>query len=311
MLNRATKNFIFIISSIFLISYFGIRSKEINRRNEKHFVLFVTGRNLKKCYEKNLDSIFNQTYTNYDVIYVDDHSEDNTVELAKKHVVKNHFHLHNNFHDKHGNMVEIYIKENGVKIIYIQNKERRYKMTNQYDSIHEYCEDTDILVEIDADDWFATDDALAYLNKIYSDPNIWLTYGKFRWHPSGKIAFPRDIPKEILVKNEIRTYDFLYGGLRTYYSWLFKLVKKEDLIYQGTDVDFKGKFVPIASDASIMFPMLEMCRKGHFKFIPEVLHICNRDRDEIYSKKMKKVRSEVRNGLKHKDRYPALVTPVY
>jgi len=40
-------------------------------------------------YKRNLNSIFQQDYTNYKVFYVDDNSEDNTAQLVKDYVKRN------------------------------------------------------------------------------------------------------------------------------------------------------------------------------------------------------------------------------
>jgi cellulose synthase/poly-beta-1,6-N-acetylglucosamine synthase-like glycosyltransferase len=40
-------------------------------------------------YKRNLNSIFQQDYTNYKVFYVDDNSEDKTAQLVKDYVKRN------------------------------------------------------------------------------------------------------------------------------------------------------------------------------------------------------------------------------
>ena len=60
------------------------------------FSIIVPNYNKGEYIEDCLNSIFNQTYTNYEVIFIDDGSTDNSVELAKKYNVKllhtNHTH---------------------------------------------------------------------------------------------------------------------------------------------------------------------------------------------------------------------------
>jgi len=251
---------------------------------QKKMVLFVAGRNNSNCYKKNLDSIFAQKYDNYKVIYVDDASTDGT-----------------------GALVKSYIEERDLqdKVVLILNKERQYKLTNQYNAIHTLCDNKDIVVELDADDWFACDYALSYLNQTYADPKIWLTYGTFTYWPSGKPGYSCDVPEKYRRGN-LRDFGFQYAGLRTYYAGLFKLIRKEDLIYSGEDDEFNGCFFPIASDNAIMYALMDMCKNKHFKFIEEVLHICNRDRSGLYSERMRKVWREIEIIAKNMPRYPAL-----
>jgi len=56
--------------------------------NEKPIVLIVASYNNTQWYKWNLDSIFNQKYKNYHVIYIDDCSKDDTYELVKNYITK-------------------------------------------------------------------------------------------------------------------------------------------------------------------------------------------------------------------------------
>ena len=50
-----------------------------------NFVFIIPSYNNEKYYKKNLDSVINQTYKNWRIIYIDDASTDNTFELVKKY----------------------------------------------------------------------------------------------------------------------------------------------------------------------------------------------------------------------------------
>jgi len=254
---------------------------------EKPFVLFVAGRNNIHWYKKNLDSIFSQQYQNYHVIYIDDYSNDGTGEAIKSYIEK---------------------RKLQKKITLILNDKRKYKMANQYDAIHTFCKDSDIVVEIDADDWFAHKKVLKYLNEIYSDPKIWLTYGKYIHYPSGssKNKNSGPVPKKVIHKNNFRKSQWLYTGLRTYYAGLFKLIKKNDLMYKGDKPEFQGKFLPVISDAAIIFPMLEMCGDGHFTYIQHPLYVLNRSRDTDYDKEVRKMWKKAAQTLRNMPKYSKL-----
>jgi len=256
---------------------------------EKRMIVLITSYNNAQWYKKNLDSVFNQTYKNYYVIYIDDCSPDGT-----------------------GQLVENYIKERGLedKVLLIRNEERVYKLANQYYAIHERCKDHDIVLELDGDDWFPNKHVLTYLNKVYSNPGVWLTYGTYTCYPSGEDGYSR-VPWIIYVKrNQFREKGFFYTGLRTYYAGLFKLIKKEDLIYNGEDEEFQGKFYPISSDFAIIYPMLELSRYNHFRFIRDSLLIVNRDRGaSFYSDRMYRVLCEINADVKSKSRYSSLEKP--
>ena len=91
-----------------------------------------------------------QTYDNYEVLYVNDASTDNTWELVNKIVGKNKkFNLINNE----------------------TNMGATYNYNDYFDKLN--LKDDDILVHLDGDDWFASPDVLEKLNKLYVEK----TYG--------------------------------------------------------------------------------------------------------------------------------------
>lgn len=208
---------------------------------ERHMVVVICSYNNEKYYEWNLDSVCAQEYKNYHVLYVNDCSRDNT-----------------------GSFVMDYIEELGVqdKIIAYHNEERRKALANLYYAIHT-CEPTDIVVILDGDDRFAHGKVLQRINQAYEDPNIWLTYGQFREHPSGVLGFCRPYPRRVIERCAFRYHPDTPSHLRTFYAGLFHKIRKEDLMFQGD-------FFPVTYDLAVMFPMVEMARLHH-QFIPDVL----------------------------------------
>ena len=131
------------------------------------------------------------------------------------------------------------------------------------------CDDRDIIVLLDGDDWLSGNHVLQTLNKAYSDQDIWLTFGQFaQWPSNYGHGNARPIPAENTQKNNVRA---ARAGcpthLKTFYAGLFKKIKREDFLYQGS-------FFSMVSDTAIMMPMLEMAAERHL-FIPEVLYIYN------------------------------------
>ncbi|MFS8507183.1 MAG: glycosyltransferase [Candidatus Babeliales bacterium] len=51
------------------------------------FVIIICSYNNQQWVEQNLDSVFNQTYTNYRVIYINDNSIDHTSQLVDQYIV--------------------------------------------------------------------------------------------------------------------------------------------------------------------------------------------------------------------------------
>jgi mannosyltransferase OCH1-like enzyme/glycosyltransferase involved in cell wall biosynthesis len=216
-------------------------------KSEKSIVVIIASYNNSTWYKQNLFSVFMQKYTNYKVIYVDDASPDGT-----------------------GNLVEQFIKKYNLKdkVILIKNQEREGGAAANYYKATKLCNDDDIIVHLDGDDWFAHENALAVLNKVYSNEDVWLTYGQFQYHAIARPGYCKAFPSEVIKTNAFREYSWTVHHPRTFYAWLFRLIKRQDL-------QFKGKFIPASWDVAHMFPMLEMAGP-RIKFIPYLLHIHNK-----------------------------------
>jgi len=218
------------------------KTKEIE---EKPLVIIVLSYNNSEWVEKNIQSIFSQKYSNYRVIYIDDCSDDNTYELVKTYVNQH------NMNDR---------------ITIIKNKSRKFALANHFTAGH-MCKDHEIMVHLDGDDWFKDDHVLQKVNHVYSDPNVWITYGQYEVYPGGRIGLCEDFPKIVHQKNIYREYQWVSSHLRTFYAWLFKKIKLKDCIH-------KGHWIPVCCDRVMMFALLEMARE-HSKFIPDVLYVYN------------------------------------
>jgi hypothetical protein len=59
----------------------------------------------------------------------------------------------------------------------------------------------------------------------------------------------------------------MWSGLRTYYAWLVKQIKLQDLL-------FKGNWLTRTSDVAIMYPMCEMAG-NRFTYIDDVMLVHN------------------------------------
>lgn len=213
---------------------------------EKRFVVVTASYNNASYCKAMLQSVFLQDYTNWHLIYVDDGSTDGTSEI-----------------------VQAFIKECGMeeRVTYIRNEMRLARaIANQYAAIH-MCNDSDIIVIVDGDDMLADQSVFKYLDAVYGDPNVWLTYGQFRAYPSGAIGFCCPMPIDIILRNAFREYTHIPSHLRTFYAGLFKKIKKEDLMYEG-------EFLSMTGDMAAMIPMIEMAC-DHFRFIDRVLLIYN------------------------------------
>jgi glycosyltransferase involved in cell wall biosynthesis len=259
-------------------SFFTI-SRPLKMPEEKHFVIVCASYNNKDWYRWNLDSLVNQNYSNYHIIYIDDCSTDDT-----------------------GNLVCDYIQERCLedRITLICNLENRGAVANHYDAIHS-CQDSDIIINVDGDDALADNDVLSYMNRVYADPNVWLTYGQFMELPHNHIGFCHPFPAQVIINNGFRDYGDIPSHMRTFYAGLYKRIKKEDLM-------INGQFYDMVADVAAMFPMIEMAR-DHFKFVNKIVYLYNGANPINDHKKSKGRQRELDLYIRSLPRYEKIQSP--
>lgn len=212
---------------------------------EKSLVVIIPSYNNARWVEKNLSSVFKQDYTNYRVIYIDDCSSDNTFELAQQ-------------------VVERYHQQWRTTLIH--NEKRQGALANLYNAIHS-CKDNEIVLTLDGDDWFAHNYVLNIIGNIYDNSDVWLTYGQYCYCPTGQIGCCAP-PSKVAISGDKRMQHWAFSHLRTFYAWLFKSIKLEDLLYEGN-------FYAMTWDQAMMFPMCEMAHP-RIAYVPYVVYIYNR-----------------------------------
>jgi|GEM_PF-226881 len=237
---------------------------------EKPIVIIIPSYNNEKYYEKNLQSVFDQEYKNYRVIYIDDCSSDKTYEKVKEFIAA---------------------KKQEQRVTLIRNPERHGAMENLYKAIHS-CKDDEVVATLDGDDFFAHDWVLQKLNRVYANPQVWITYGQYVEYPSFYLGMSRPLPKSVVSKKgKLREYEWVTSHLRTFYAGLFKKIKLEDFF-------FGGKFLPMSWDLAMMYPMVEMAQ-DHTVFISDILYLYNRSTpindDKVDHKLVQSCAKHVRN----------------
>lgn len=232
-----------IYSKLLLIFFINIGVfNTINTIVQLPIVVVVTSKNNKNWYKKNLESVFDQNYRNYRVIYIDDCSQDNTANLVEEYIK---------------------LKKQEHKVLLIKNKIWLSQMTNHYRAVN-LCSDEEIIVHLDGDDWLDNPNVLSYVNEIYNQNDVWLTFGgahifgeqpPYFYHlekwPNKNHILPF---KRLINKGKFRDAWF-FNHLRTFKAWLFKLIKIEDLMYKSS-----FEKASIAPDVLFMYPMLEMAK---------------------------------------------------
>jgi glycosyltransferase involved in cell wall biosynthesis len=182
-----------------------------------------------------------QRFKDFKCYITDDLSTDNTVDVIKKTI------------------------QGDDRFILIENNRKMYQPGN-YDQVIRGLDipDDEICVEVDGDDWLPNSNVFGLINEVYSDTEIWMTSGSFKYS-NGALGFSTP-PARF---DGIRKQNFTLSHMRTWKSWLWKKIKIEDL------KDSEGNYWKVAGDLAFMFPMFEMSGKNHYKYINEITYIYN------------------------------------
>jgi len=224
------------------------------------FKIIIPSYNNEKWVEANVASILNQTYTNYDVLYINDASTDNTLSLVQRFV---------------GHL------PNWTIVSLCNNSDENIEQGKMPNIIQSFLNNiNDILVFVDGDDWLYDESVLAKLNEFYNNGNFWMTYGGMVCYPGGEVGYPQNTPYDDVVhKQKLYRRDYWRAShLRTFKWGLYKRINQQALMYSKTE-----DFYFHAEDLATSYPCLEMCpqeRVGVLDFYSYVFNAApiNRER---------------------------------
>ena len=206
-----------------------------------HFVIWSAGFGCAKYVRQHMESVNNQSYPNYTAMVVDDASTDNTWEEINKYKTDN--------------------------CLLYRNKTNKKNAANISNILKPNIKGSDVVVVLDLDDWFAHNDVLERLNKVYMEEECWMTYGHYKHLKSQQPMV--GYPSEVVEARSFRGAHLYWHHLRTFKGFLLHRIKDEDL--RGPD----GEYVPNTWDLAVGFPMLEMTPPDKLRYIPEILMVYN------------------------------------
>lgn len=123
--------------------------KPFKKKNYK-FSIIIPNYNNAEYLDKCLSSVLKQTYKNYEVIFIDDVSTDNSLEVVNKYYLK--------FVDRC----------KGIKVIPLKQK----RLNGGARNVGIVEADSDYIMCIDSDDWLTSDDVLERINKSLRNEDI-------------------------------------------------------------------------------------------------------------------------------------------
>lgn len=242
---------------------------------EKKLVIIVPSFNNASWAHKNMMSLLNQKYANYEIIFVDDASGDATTKIVEG-IKCNHRY--------------------GDRITIKKNDQRLGKVANIWHVLHNIdgttpIADDSIVIIMDGDDWYPHNDVFNYINNIYSNEDVWCTYGGYITYPDKKKCCNIKMSEGVIQNHSFRSVGQNTSQQRTFYAGLYRYISIESLVY-------KGKFMQVTGDVAKMLPMLEMS-SPHFKLIEDSIYVYNRSNrlndDKVSYRLQKDVNTWIRN----------------
>ena len=143
-----------------------------------------------------ISTVMTQKYDNYEVIFVDDMSTDGSYDKLPKDDSKS-------------------------KII--RNNVRKTALENIHDAVMNHCDEDDIVVLLDGDDWFPNKNVLKYVDEQYNQHDCWIMYGQASW-TDGRRGFARAYTREEF--ENVRTASFKVSHLRTFRAGIYQRIKR-------------------------------------------------------------------------------------
>jgi len=210
------------------------------------FSITINTFNHEDWIENCLLSCLNQDYDNFEVIVIDDISNDSTFEICKS--------VQERFPDR---------------LIAIQNKEKIYSQVRNILELTRLSKPGSIVISADGDDCLKNDQVLNKLNSVYNSGEVWMTYGRYEEFPYRDVSSSYYAYPDIVVeKNLFREHRWMASHLRSY---------KRELFLKIDENDFKlpdGQWLDVTGDQAFMLPMLEMSSERS-RFIADILYVYN------------------------------------
>ena len=254
------------------------------RRVERHHTFHVVSaaHDAAPWIERHLDSIDAQAYprARFRHVLVDDASGDAT-EARVRRWLESH---------------------PGHQVDYRRNPERRGGCANLTREFRN-APPGSIVLQVDGDDWLPDPGVLDFLNRVYQDTEVWLTYNSWQF-PDGRRALNSEpVPESVTGAGTYRDYKWISSHLHSFRRELFEHVEDASLIDPAT-----GDYWHSAVDMAHYFPMLELAGR-HARHVHRVTYVYNpHERSLIHAERPRQTACEA--AIRALPRYTPLQTLV-
>jgi len=208
-----------------------VRYALVQPKRRNHFHIVSTQRNAGRDVLRCLDSVERQRYpkNRYRHLVIDDDSTDDTSRLIE------------DWRESH----------QGHNVDLVKRSRRRGGTWNTLDGIRQVDSES-IVIELNGDDWLPDPGVLAFLNKVYQDPEVWMTYNTQR-ESTGVIPFQLPPSRAIRRNRTYRDHPWATSHLHSFRRRLFDHVPAEIMIDPDSEEHWAS-----ADDIALYLWMLEL-----------------------------------------------------
>ena len=155
------------------------------------------------------------------------------------------------------------------KVTIVENRQRVYSLANRYKAITQYCNEDEIIIDIDADDELIGSQVLKLFNALYqAKPDVWFIYTNNVLLQQALrqplMGTSQEINSKYLAIHTLRLHLFTISSIRSFTRKLFMKLDVDDL------KEANGSFYKWVADYFIFMSMVEMAGPERIYFCDEM-----------------------------------------
>lgn len=208
-----------------------LRYAVVRPRKMQRFHIVSAQRNMGEIALNCLQSVYDQKYPSdhFRHVFIDDASTNDTATR-----------------------VDVWLRNHpDHRVEFIHNRDRQGILANNLKGF-QLAGETSIGIELNGDDWLPDTGVLGFLNKVYEDDEVWMTYNTLR-RTDGTILFQVPPSRAVRRNRSYRQEPWATSHLHTFRVGLYRLVPTDLLTDPST-----GELWAYSQDMAVYLSMLEL-----------------------------------------------------